>query len=184
MTPTELLEDVSERFVTLLYDDPQKLKKMLVRALGMYQDKAGSSMTVELQEEGGACLPAPADMTTLISVEDQVSEYVSARQIDGEIRLSLSGRERWPLRMTYLQNLRKLDLEKGEVPETAIGMIGDYLEILISIPNADLLRLIAIDSKLNAVGVPDEALLFERKKQMELEMASNRVAIGMARIRG
>ncbi|EBZ5074347.1 hypothetical protein EBP22_17320 [Salmonella enterica subsp. enterica serovar Typhimurium] len=81
--------------------------------------------------------------------------------------------------MEYLVHLSELDLDKGTVPPVAVGIIKDYLEILIAIPNSELDRRVSIAGKLDASNIPDEAALVQRRTDLENEM-STRGAIPQA----
>lgn len=183
MTPLALLEDVKGRFPVLLHDDEDALKRLLVQSLGTYQDRAGVIRAIYLQYENGeASRELPADFLAQVSVTDKMDGFVCSSVIEGKLVLNLCGCESWPLKFRYLVNLRDMDIENGEVPPNLIGMVSDYLEILIKIPNTDRLRTVSIAGKLDVSTLPDDVTLYERKRQLEADIASQREILPMLSI--
>ncbi|MEE9647897.1 hypothetical protein [Enterobacter soli] len=176
MSPTELLKSVIPRFTPLLHDNDIQLNALLVQALRTYQDCAGYATRTRIQKTDSNTIALPDDYLQLVSLTDATGDWVYSDVIDGQIEFERSPWLRWPLTMEYLVNLSELDLEKGVVPATLVGIIQDYLEALIAIPNYDRIRRVSIASKLDVSNLPDEATLHQRKIDLETGMA-NRGAI-------
>ncbi|HHA1306313.1 hypothetical protein [Enterobacter kobei] len=180
MTALELLEDVKGRFPVLLHDDDDALKRLLIQALGKYQDRAGVIRTVHLQyEDGQTTRELPKNFLAQVGVSDSLDGFVCSTILDGQLVLDVCDCVSWPLKFRYLVNLRGMNLQEDEVPPNIIGMVSDYLEILIRIPNTDRLRTVSIAGKLDVSTFPDDVTLYERKKQLEDEMASLRAILPM-----
>lgn len=179
MTPAELLEGVKTRFPTLIFDDEAGLSGLLEQALGAYQDKAGVMRTIKLEKRPDASYPLPADFLTLVAVKDAAGRFVIGERFDDEIELELSGNERYPLRMIYLRKLRGMNPDTFELPDESVGVLANYLEVLISMPNTELVRRVSIAGKFDASSLPDEATLYERKKTLEAEMEASRAILPM-----
>lgn len=172
MTPIELLETVKLRFTPLLHDDDQKLQALLVMALTAYQDRAGYIKRTRLDRDGGYSIALPEDYLELVCITDQTGDWIDAEIIDGTIEIANNCRARWPLTMEYLVQLSALALDSGEVPKTLVGILQNYLEALIAIPNYDRLRRVSIAGKLDVSNLPDEATLYQRKIELEAEMTA------------
>lgn len=170
-TPRELLEKVKKRFLTLLVENQKDmLESLLVKALTEYQDRAGCITRIQIKE--GTQLPCPDDYLELVGIKDSTGNYVSCDVLDSGIEISTEQRLSYPLQMDYLVYLSALDLDTGIVPRVAEGIIQDYLEILIAIPNSEIDRRVSIAGKLDASNIPDEAALVQRKADLETEMSS------------
>lgn len=172
MSPLELLESVKPRFNPLLHDDETRLEALLVAALRAYQDRAGYIARTRIQKSGGLTVALPADYLQLVSVTDATGDWVCADIIDNKIEIENTWGLRWPLTVEYLVELAALDLETGTVPAPLVGIIQNYLEALIAIPNYDRLRRVSIASKLDMTNIPDESTLYQRKAELEAEMSS------------
>lgn len=170
MTPNELLESVKPRFTPLLHDETDKLQALLVKALRAYQDRAGYVAHVRVKKEDGFSVALPADYLELVNVNDATGDWVDADVINNKIEIANTWGLRWPLTVEYLVHLAALDLEKDTVPPTLVGIIQDYLEALIAIPNTNRIRRVSIASKVDVSDLPDENTLNERKKELEVDM--------------
>ncbi|WP_223665781.1 hypothetical protein [Serratia sp. JSRIV002] len=184
MTPNELLESVKPRFTPLLVVETKTLESLLIKALAAYQDKAGLVQKVRVNKEAGVSLPYPDDYLALVHVVDSRGTLVYSEDFGSSIDLELTGRERYPFTLSYLVNLRDRPLDKWTVPPSTIGMIQDYLEALIAIPNTERQRRVSIAGKLDTSALPDAVTLEQRKNDLELQMAANRAIIAGATLFG
>lgn len=172
MTPIELLETVKLRFTPLLHDEDTKLRALLVMALTAYQDRAGHVRRTRLEKSNGYSIALPKDYLELVCITDQTGDWIDSEVIDGAIEIASNCRVHWPLTMEYLVQLSALDLETADVPNTLVGILQNYLEALIAIPNYDRLRRVSIAGKLDVSNLPDEATLYQRKIELEAEMSA------------
>lgn len=179
-TPNDLLKKVKKRFLPLLIEnETDLLESQLVKALTQYQDLAGYTTDVRIAKGDSLSIPCPTDYLELVGVKDATGNYISASVFSGVIEINSTQRVTYPLTMSYLVRLSALDLQNGIVPPVAEGIISDYLEVLIAIPNAAIDRKISIAGKLDSSGIPDEVTLTQRKLDLEREM-STRGAIPQA----
>ncbi|WP_147200784.1 hypothetical protein [Pantoea sp. CCBC3-3-1] len=179
MTPLALLESVKLRFNPLLHDDDTKLQALLTEALTAYQDRSGYVKRTRLQQTDSLSVTFPDDYLELVAVTDATGDWMYSDIIDGKIEIERCAGMRWPLTMEYLLKLSALDLTSGTVPAPLVGILQNYLEALIAIPNTDRLRRVSIASKLDVSNLPDQTTLYQRKVDLEVDMA-NRGAIPRA----
>ncbi len=157
MTATELLNAVKNRFSVLLVGDIQQ-RQLLVDALGQYQDLAGVTKTVKLPVL--KAYTPPADFLAPVVATDDAGNYTPMEVTtddDGATIVEPDASAIVPVRFTYLVNLRAIDLDKYQIPPTAVGMIQDYLELLIAIPNDERVSRVQEAGKLDVSRVPAPA---------------------------
>ncbi|MGF1905270.1 hypothetical protein [Aliivibrio salmonicida] len=188
MTPKQLLESVLLRFHTLLHDDDLALQCLLRQALGAYQDNAAVSETIPItqitRDNGLNSFTVPDDFLARVITKDRRGNYVGSNYNRNLNAIILENQisYRLPLSFVYYVNLRDADFESYELPPGIIGLVQDYLEILISIPNNERRRRIAIAGNVDTSDIPTEEVSFARKKEAEERMKSARSALGMVSI--
>ena len=177
MTPNDILRAVKARFTPLLVVEEETLEGLLRSALTAYQDRAGLVKRTHINKEAGTSLPYPDDYLELVHVVDKRSSLVFAEPYDDSLELDLLGDEIYPFALVYLVNMRDCDLDKWQVPASICGMIENYLECLIDIPNTERKRRVSISSKFDTSSYPDETTLYQRKIDLEDKMSANRAII-------
>lgn len=189
MKPTELLEEVKQRFTVLLHDEPAKLEALLRQALGTYQEKSGCVKKIKIRalslQDGDSVFAMPPDFLAMQILKDAASKFVRFDVNTEDKTISLHPRDKsakLPLDMWYFVNLRRVDLEHYELPEDFISLLQDYLEVLISIKNTARERNVLIAGGMDASHLPTDSDLDTRKEALELEMQSNRVITPMITI--
>lgn len=185
MTPKELLEEVKSRFVQLVHNEKDKLDALLRQALGTYQDKAGVQRTLLIDEATIAnnAFDLPEHFLTVVLLKDargrRVRHMIDEEQ--GRIMMNSSALL-YPLKMSYLVNLRNVDLVTYQLPAAPIGMIQDYLEVLIEIPNNERIKLVMQQGGFDVASLPSTSETIARKNELELQMKSARSAMPMMTI--
>lgn len=179
MTAIELLAAVKNRFSVLLVGDPQQ-RQLLIDALGQYQDLAGVTKTVKLPDH--KLYNVPADYLAPIGATDAVGNYTPFEintDENGKDYLEIDPSAVFPVRFTYLINLRSVDLEQYQIPSTAIGMIQDYLEVLIAIPNDERTARIQEAGKLDTSRLPAPSDREAQLQALREAMKSQRAILPM-----
>lgn len=182
MTATELLEAVKNRFSVLLVGEPQQ-RQLLVDALGQYQDLAGVTKTVRLPELKP--YTPPADFLAPVVAIDDKGNYTPIDTFtddNGATVIEPDASAVVPVRFTYLVNLRAVDLDKYQIPPTAVGMIQDYLELLIAIPNDERVSRVQEAGKLDISRVPAPADREAQLTALREAMKSQRAILPMITI--
>lgn len=176
MTPAQLLQGVQGRFSVLLIE-PDQQRQLLIDALGQYQDLAGVTKTVRIASRQPT-RPIPPDFLAVCGTTDAIGDFIPATEEfgeDGKRQLCFEERAVYPLRFMYLVKLRDVDLETYELPDSAVGMIQDYLEVLISIPNDERMSRIQEAGRLDISRTPTpdagEAKLAALREAMKSQRA-------------
>lgn len=180
-TPVELLEQVKKRFNPLLISDKSELDALLRKALAAYQDRAGVISSIKIAK--GDSIAFPEDYLGIVHVSDSDGFLAYSTVLSDKIELDLTGCERWPLRLTYLVNLRDRDMASWHIPPAIVGMVEDYLEAIIRVPNVNRIRRVSIDGKFDTSDLPDEITLHQRILDLEERMSANRAIIPGATLR-
>jgi hypothetical protein len=188
MTPAELLVEVKYRFYSLLHDDPNALNALLKQALGAYQGRAGVTetmiiKTLDKDDDGNSGFAVPDAFLARLVVKSKTGDFVTSQHDRQTGRITINPRGvKLPIKMTYFVNLRGVDIDAYELQPDSIGLIQDYLEILISIPNCERNRRVAVAGNLDVSDIPSESDLFSRKTEIELRMTAARCALPMISI--
>lgn len=185
MTPIQLLESVKARFHTLMHDEQPALEALLRQSLVAYQDLAGVIKRHRYQEPAET-YQLPQNFLARVGVSDAENQFVGSTvwPDDGEIELELTGREAWPLTLTYVLSLATVDLETFELPPTAVGIISDHLEALITIPNTERIRRVSVAGKIDVSDLPMQNDLVERKRLIEENMKASRAILSPFSVMG
>lgn len=159
----------------LLVGAPQQ-RQLLIDAMGQYQDLAGVTKTVKLSER--TTYSVPADYLAPIVASDAEGNYTPTEitaDENGKETLELDPYAVLPVRFTYLVNLRGVNLETYQIPHTAVGMIQDYLEVLVATPNDERTARIQEAGKLDTSRLPTptdrEAQLASLREAMKSQRA-------------
>lgn len=187
MTPNELLEEVKLRFYSLLHNDADKLAALLKQALGAYQDRAGVIETVKVKvldknDDGDSCFAVPADFLARVMVKNATGNFVSSQYDRITQKLLVGGGATLPLSFTYFVNLRGVDLDSYQLQPDIIGLVQEYLEVLIAIPNSERNRRVAIAGNIDTSDIPTEESLYTRKMEIEERMKAAKSALPMVSI--
>jgi hypothetical protein len=187
MTANELLDEVKLRFYSLLHNDADKLEALLRQALGAYQDRAGviEYITINALEKnvaGVQYFSVPSDFLARVMVKSKTGNFVQSIYVRSEKYMTVGKGALVPLSLSYFVNLRAVDLDEYDIQPDIIGLIQEYLEILISIPNSERNRRIALAGNLDISDIPSEESLYTRKKDIEERMKSAKSALPMVSI--
>ena len=139
MTPGELLEEVKGRFVVLYHNNDAALRRLLQQALGKYQDKAGVLLQTRYPA-GTTEAEFPELYLTIAGCHDEMLRHVPVFVDDIKGRLVFSPEtSSGPLTLYWLARLRDWPDDRP-LPYGCVGLVGDYLEALIDIPNTSRTR--------------------------------------------
>lgn len=185
MTPNQLLEEVKARFPILLHDNPVILDSLLKKALAKYQELAGFNGKMRISETDlvvddptfATYILLPSFFAARLNLKDATGRFISCSQWDDRLELKLHGHETFPFTLLYAQNILEANFDEYKLPTTSISLLGDYLELLIAIPNAERQRRIATAGKLDTSDIALEADLNTRKTELETSMRLNRAMI-------
>lgn len=175
-TPKQILDEVKTRFTPLMHDEEDKLSALLTQSLRMYQDRAGHMKRFQITSRDKP-VERPEDMLALVGVVDRLGDLVYSYDSGDALTVETDDCTAFPLSVSYLAALADMDHETGIVPREIIGIVSNYLEALITIPNTDRLRRVSIAGKLDVSNLPDEATLYQRKLDLEADMANRRAII-------
>lgn len=180
MTPAQLLKGVQGRFSVLLVDEDQQ-RQLLIDALGQYQDLAGVTKTVRIVSRQPS-RPIPADFLAVSGTTDATGGFVPVTEEwdeNGQRHLCFDEWGTYPLRFTYLVKLRDVDLDSYELPDSSVGMIQDYLEVLISIPNDERMSRIQEAGRLDISRTPSPDAGDSKLAMLREAMKSQRAMMPM-----
>lgn len=175
MTPLQLLEEVQDRFILLFHDDEAILHRLLRRALGKYQDKAGVLLQMNTSE---TLIPLPDLCAGIAACSDAKGRYIPA-QLDTEdcaLRLESSAKHQSPYVILYFANLRDWPLEKP-LPSECLELVSDYLEALIALPNTGRAWKVMASTHLSTADLPSTEEAQARITALEIQMEEAKAVI-------
>ena len=188
MTPKELLEHVCARF-SVLQVEPDKRLILLKDALGTYGEKAGVTKTIRIRayqtQDGEPYIDYPEAFAGVLQFKDNYSEIIRHELLADESIIRVNPRDaRQPLPWTlsYFVALRNVNIDTFELPDRIIGLLGDYLQVLIEIPNYERMKNAMAAGQMDNSHLPTDADLQARKEALQMLMGTNRVAIPMSTI--
>ena len=172
MTPIQLLEDATRRFMVLYHDDPVDLRRLLRQALGKFQDKAGY---IAEHWTWDTVIEPPKGFQAVASVCDRRRRYVPWRVCpeDGGIILDPLDKNESPYCLYYFLNLRDWPHDR-DLPGDVPPLLEDYLEALIALQNTERQR-----NAMNLTGqmtqdLPPVSELKQRVREIEMEMEDSK----------
>lgn len=177
MTPTELLDLVKTQF-QVIYLESASLTNLLKQALGTYQDKAGLIRKLAFGADDAA-VATPDDLLEVICVVDAQGrwhEYQAGATTIAAVEQI--GKSVKPYTVSYFVNLRDMGIDSDDLAPEAVGLLRDYLEALIAVPNTARARQIATATGMQAEYPSDEELR-NRKATIELAMEDSQSIIPM-----
>ncbi len=176
MTPLELLEEVKGRFIVLYHNDDAALKRLLRQALGKYQDKAGVILQT-CYEAGTKEAEMPDLYLTVAACQDGDGRFVPVFVDDENKKLVFDvSADNLKIRLYWLARLRDWPDDR-ELPYGCVGLVGDYLEALIDIPNTQRTRDAYSDIQGPTQDLPSLQDLRARLSDLELQMEDCRAIV-------
>lgn len=175
MTPQELLDEVKGRFVVLYHNNDTALQRLLRQALGKYQDRAGIVLATKYPA-GTLMADLPDLFLSVAACHDAAYRFVPVTVDDVVGKLYMPPETAGELTLLWLARLRDWPLDKP-LPHGCTGLVGDYLEALIDIPNTARTRdaYHAIDGP--AADLPSLQELKSRLAELELAMEENKAIL-------
>lgn len=180
MTPANILEEVKTRFMVFYHHDDEVLQRLLYRALGKFQDKAGVILEVWFDEP---TLELPPRFHAVAGCSDFKRRYIAHRLETNEegheiLRLLPKAKHVSPYCLSYFCSLRDWDMEE-ELPADCDALVSDYLEALIAILNTKKEREAYLQAGMqdSAQTLQSEQELRQRVADMEREMEDNKAII-------
>ena len=183
MTGIELLAAVKGRFSVLLVDDTHQQRQLLTNALGQYQDLAGVTKNVLIRTPGPRTV-AP-DFLAHVVASSAYGDYVPVEQYDdeeGNAQIEPDSQAEYPVKLTYLVNLRAVDLDSYKIPATAVGMIMDYLELLLAVENDERMARVQSAGRMDMSRVPSKEVRDQQLATLREQMKSQRAILPMISI--
>lgn len=188
MTPRELLDQVCARF-SILQVEPDKRLALLKDALGTYGEKAGVTKAIRIRayktQDGEPYIDYPEAFAGVLQLKDSYSEIIRHELLADESIIRIHHRDAHqplPWTFSYFVALRNVNIDTFELPDRIIGLLGDYLQVLIEIPNYERQKTALAAGQIDSSHLPTDADLQARKEALQLLMGSNRVAIPMSTI--
>lgn len=176
MTPLELLEEVKGRFIVLYHNDEAALKRLLKQALGKYQDKAGVILQT-YYPAGTTEADLPDLYLTVASCHDEKGQFIPVYVDDVNRKLFFDITDSsLKIRLYWLARLRDWPEEK-DLPYGCVGLVSDYLEALIDIPNTHRTRDAWHDINGPIQDLPSVQDLKNRLAELELQMEECRAIV-------
>ncbi|HCG7330478.1 hypothetical protein P3551_21070 [Vibrio parahaemolyticus] len=180
MTPNELLAEVKQRFSILLLDKDEQFQSILKQALSKYQELAGFNAKCRFNStelDTNQSTKVPNLFGARLGCRDANGKFISCQQWLDTLEFRISEDTVFPITLMYAEDVLNADLNTYQLPPNSISVLGDYLQLLIQIPNAERERRVATSGKLDTSDIPAEADLAARKTELESQMRLNRAVV-------
>ncbi|RIW17885.1 hypothetical protein [Vibrio harveyi] len=180
MTPNELLAEVKQRFSILLVDKDEQFQSILKQALSKYQELAGFNTKCRFNRtdlDTNQAVKIPDLFGARLGCRDANGKFISCEHWLDTLEFRISEDTVFPITLMYMEDVLNADLDAYQLPPNSISVLGDYLQLLIQIPNAERERRVAASGKLDTSDIPAEVDLATRKTELETQMRLNRAAV-------
>ncbi|UTZ44599.1 hypothetical protein [Vibrio campbellii] len=180
MTPNELLAEVKQRFSILLLDNDDQFQSILRQALSKYQELAGFNTKCRFEHtdlDTNHNVKKPDLFGARLGCRDANGKFISCEHWHDTLEFRINEDTAFPITLMYMEDVLSADLETYTLPPNSISVLGDYLQLLIQIPNAERERRVAMSGKLDTSDIPTEVDLSTRKAELEAQMRLNRASV-------
>lgn len=178
MTPRELLTDVLTRFQVVYLSDPVQ-ESLLKQALSTYQTVVGPTAKLSILDALPVLKPAGfLEVAVCLDTEGRWHDVIYSAT---DLTVVTTTKSVAPFTLYYFLNLRGMNIDTDQLPDSSVMLLTEYLYILLAIPNTQRAR-----EAMTVTGIqmelPDDNELNNRKSLLEQEMDESAAMIPMATV--